>query len=122
MELWLFKYSRNGIITHMKQIHKIVEIQYTVSYPKWNEKETIPLKAITKEINKARSFKRASLLICYINCLSNVLMLTFSSTLLYNSAIGILSCCMVSRSRKVTHLSSKDWWSTVMHKGVPIAS
>ena len=55
MELWLFKYSRNGIITHMKQIHKIVEIQYNVSYPKWNEKETIPLKAITKEINKARS-------------------------------------------------------------------
>ena len=69
---------------------------------------------------------RGALNICreedYISCFSKFLMLTFSSTLLYSSAIGILSCSMVSRSRRVTHLSSSDWWSTVIHNGVPIAS
>ena len=49
-------------------------------------------------------------------------MLVFASMIFLKDSIGTLSCNMVSRSRIVTVLSSKVWWSTVTEKGVPIAS
>ena len=40
----------------------------------------------------------------------------------FMSAIATRCCSIVSRWRMVTVLSSKDWWSTVIQNGVPLAS
>ena len=47
---------------------------------------------------------------------------TLSATRAGNSEIGTRTCSMVSRSRRVTALSSRVSWSMVMHNGVPMAS
>ena len=47
---------------------------------------------------------------------------TRSATRAGSSAIGTRTCSMVSRSRRVTALSSRVSWSMVMHSGVPMAS
>ena len=54
--------------------------------------------------------------------LRRLLRFTFSSSMARSPATGTLCCCMLSRSRTVTQPSLSESWSTVMQKGVPIAS
>ena len=54
--------------------------------------------------------------------LRRLLRLTFLSSIDLSSSTGTLTCSIVSRSRTVTQLSFSVSWSTVMQKGVPMAS
>lgn len=56
------------------------------------------------------------------SCNNNLRRSTMLPTMRPTCSIGSRSCRMVSRSRMVTVPSVSVWWSTVMQKGVPMAS